>query len=133
MSPDSSKIEKVATWQQPITTKHVQQILRFAGYYRRLITDFTKITRPLNHLTEQGRKFLWTEECSSSFEMLRHKLTTAPLLAYPDFSKPFIFDTDASDTGIRTALSQLGEGGEKQVVACASRTLSKPERGYCVI
>ena len=77
-------------------------------------------------------RFKWTLECQHSFEELKYKLTTAPVLAYPDFSKPFILDTDASDFGIGGVLSQKGNDGEEHVVSYASRSLSKAERRYCV-
>ena len=126
---DPSKIEKVASWPIPVSTKEVQQFLGLAGYYRRFIKDCAKIARPLHKLTEQ---FKWTNDCLASFDMLKQKLTTAPVLTYPDYSKPFILDTDASDTGIGAVLSQVDNEGNERVVAYASRLLSKPERQYCV-
>ena len=71
-------------------------------------------------------------QCQKSFDDLKQCLTTAPVLAFPDFSKPFILDTDASDTGIGAVLSQTDDNGREKVIAFASRTLSKPERRYCV-
>ena len=57
-------------------------------------------------MTEKGRAFNWTEECSNAFEHLKSKLTSAPILAHPDFTKPFILDTDASDFAIGAVLRQ---------------------------
>ena len=82
-------------------------------------------------MKEKNYKFNWTHECSEAFEKLKQQLTTAPVLAHPDFSKPFILDTDASDLAIGSVLSQKIDGKER-VVAYASRTLSKAERKYCV-
>jgi hypothetical protein len=70
--------------------------------------------------------FQWTEECQKAFEELRKYLTTSPVLAYPDFSKSFILDTDASGDGVGGVLSQIQEGRER-VIAYASRKLSKSE------
>ena len=125
VAADSSKLKKVATWQ-------VQQFLGFAGYYRRFIQDFTKIAWPLHKLTEHKALFRWTPECQSAFDRLKQHLVTSPVLAYPDYSKPFILDTDASDTGIGAVLSQVDDEGRERAVAYASRLLSKPERQYCV-
>ena len=63
---------------------------------------------------------------------MKQCLTTAPILAFPNYNKSFILDTDASNTGIGTVLSQLDDSGRERVITYASRTLSKPERRYCV-
>ena len=70
-------------------------------------------------------------DCQNAFERLRHCLTTAPVFAHPDFTKPFILDTDASGTAIGAVLSQVQDGREK-VIAFARRSLTKTERKYCV-
>lgn len=75
--------------------------------------------------------FQWTEDCAAAFNHLRGALVKAPVLAYPDPKRTFIVDTDASNVGLGAVLSQEGEHGE-QVVAYYSRSLSKPERNYCV-
>ena len=104
----------------------------FASYYRRFIEGFAQVAKPLHCLTERKRQFQWTEECQAAFEELRHRLTTAPVLAYPDFEKSFILDTDASDVGIGAVLSQVSHNGQENVITYASRLLSKTERRYCV-
>ena len=67
-----------------------------------------------------------------SFEKLRQKLVSPPILAFPDYQKPFILDTDASNLGIGAVLSQVQDDGHERVIAYGSRVLSKPERQYCV-
>ena len=110
----------------------MQQFLRFASYYRHFIKDFAGIAKQLHRLTEEGDTFRWTDECERAFEKLRHLLTTTPLLAYPDFDRPFILDTDASAVGIGAVLSQIDNTGQERVAAYGSRVLSKAERQYCV-
>ena len=132
ISTDPTKVGKVAGWPEPTSTKEVQQFLGFASYYRCFIRDFSQIAKPLHRLTERNCRFKWTSECQHSFEELKYKLTRVPVLAYPDFSKPFILDTDASDFGIGGVLSPGGNDGEEHVVSYTSRSLSKAERGYCV-
>ena len=129
---DPSNVERVSKWPTPTTTRDVQQFLGFASYYRRFVQDFATIAKPLHHLTEDGAPFLWTEECQSAFEKLRHLLTTTPMLAYPDFNWPFILDTDTSGVGIGAILSQVDGEGRERLIACGSRVLSKAERQYCV-
>ena len=101
----------------------------FANYYRSFIKDFAQLA-PLHRLTENTSSFRWTDECQSSFDQLRRCLCL--VLAYPDFEKPFILDTDASDTGIGGVLSQVDGEGRERVIAYGSRLLTKPERQYCV-
>ena len=129
ITPDADKVEKVAV---PTSTQSVQRFLGLANYYRRFIRDFAAIAKPLHRLMEKGATFRWTEACQSSFDKLRKCLCTPPVLAFPDFSREFILDTDASDCGIGGVLSQIDANGRERVIAYGSRTLSKPERQYCV-
>ena len=132
VSTDPAKTEKVATWPTPTSVRETRQFLGFASYYRRFVKDFAHIARPLHRLTERCTAFVWTEECQEAFDELRRRLTSAPVLAYPDFSRQFILDTDASDTGIGAVLSQLDDDGRERVIAYGSRLLTKTERRYCV-
>ena len=132
MATDPSKIEKVATWPVPASKREVQQFLGLASYYRRFVEKFAHVARPLHRLTERTAAFNWTDECQVAFEELSQRLTSAPVLAYPDFSKPFILDTDASETGIGAVLSQVDTEGRERVVAYGNCLLMKPERRYCV-
>ena len=129
---DPSKTEKVAQWPVPTNRKEIQQFLGLANYYRRFVKDFATIAKPLHSLTEKTAKFEWTSKCQTAFEELRHRLITAPVLAFPDYEREFILDTDASDTGIGAVLSQVQEDGSERIIAYASRVLTKPERRYCV-
>ena len=62
--------------------------------------DFGKIAKPLHKLTNKDARFKWTGECQSAFDQLKSILINTPILAFPDLSKPFILDTDASDMAI---------------------------------
>ena len=129
---DPSKTKRIATWPVPESTREVQQFMGLANYYRRFIQDFATLARPLHQLTEKGASFRWMPDCEHAFCELKRRLTSAPILVFPDFSKPFILDTDASATGLGAVLSQVGDDGREHVVAFGSRALSKPERQYCV-
>ena len=126
---DPAKVESVRGWPTPTTQTEVRQFLGLASYYRRFVKGFADIARPLHQLTEKGKHFRWGEDCQQAFLELKHRLTTAPVLAYPDPAKPFILDTDASDVGVGAVLSQE-EGGMEHVIAYASRALTKEERKY---
>ena len=64
----------------------------------------------------------------AAFDQVRVCLTSEPVLAFPDFSKPFVIFTDASDYGFRAILSQLNENGKDRSLAYASRQLNKTEQ-----
>ena len=128
---DPRKIQCIKEWPLPKNIKEVQSFLGLCSYYRRFIASYSHIAKPLSRLTEKNQKFEWTTECSEAFERLKHMLITAPILAHPDFSKPFILDTDASNQAIGAVLSQKF-GDKERVIAYASRTLTKAERKYCV-
>eukprot|EP00731_Ephydatia_muelleri_P037077 Em0391g6a len=127
---DTEKIQCVLDWPTPMSRKQIRQFWGLASYYRRFIHNFAQITAPLNRLLEKGKRWQWTEQCSQAFTLLKTKLTSAPLLVYPNFEEAFIVDCDASDDGLGTALSQNHQGAE-YVVYYASRTLTKAERKYC--
>ncbi len=129
---DTQKTERVSTWPTPTSQKEVQQFLGLASYYRRFVKDFAAIAKPLYQLTEKTAKFLWSEDAQAAFDELRQRLVSALTLCFPDYSLPFILDTDASDVGIGAVLSQRHNDGSERVIAYASRTLSQPERRYCV-
>lgn len=132
VATDPSKVKKVKTWLVPTSTKETQSFLGFTSYNRRLIQDFAQIAKPLHKLTEHNAVFRWTGECQAAFDELRHKFCSAPILAYPDFKKAFILDTDASDTGIGGVLSQHDDDDRERVIAYGSPLLSKAERRYCI-
>ena len=73
----------------------------------------------------------WTDECEQAFNLLKHHLISVPILRLPNFSQDFILDVHASENSLGAVLSQAD--GHEQVVAYASRTLTKAERNYCAI
>ena len=127
---DPDKISVVRKWPQPTSQTQVRSFVGLCSYYRKFIPCFTDIARPLHKLTEKSANFKWTVECQTAFETLKSKLTTAPVLTYPDFTRTFILDADASQNAVGGVLSQVIDGKER-VVAFASKALSKAERKYC--
>ena len=125
------KIECVMNWPLPKNITELRSFLGLCSYYRRFIANYSHVAKPLTRLTEKEQKFNWTTECSEAFDRLKHMLITALILAHPDFTKPFILDTDASNHAIGAVLSQK-VGNKENVIAYASRTLSKSERKYSV-
>ncbi|KAK7906944.1 hypothetical protein WMY93_015556 [Mugilogobius chulae] len=147
---DPEKIATLTTWPVPKNLKELRSFLGFAGYYRRFVQGYSSVARPLNDLTSgyppsrrrskqmTSQHYLnpkepfadrWTPACQQAFEELIQKLTTAPVLAFADPSKPYILHTDASSTGLGAVLYQEHDG-HNRVVAYASRGLSRSESRY---
>ena len=118
-------------WPVPTNVSELRSFLGLCGYYRRYIKNFSAVAKCLHKLTEKGRKYLWDDNCQNAFQNLKERLISAPILGYPDFTKPFILDTNASKDAIDAVLSQEIDGAET-VIAYGSRTLTKTERKYCV-
>ena len=129
IATDPEKVEKVLEWPTPLNKQELQQFLGFINYYRQFLKDCAQISRPLYQLTEKNQPFKWTIQCQETFEMLRRALVSIPVLAFPDCSRIFTLDTDASNQGVGAVLSQEYDG-EEYVVAYVSRSLSKAERRY---
>ena len=128
---DPDKVKAVSEWGAPKDLTEVRSFLGLCSYYRRFIPHFSTVAKPLTKLTEKGQEFRWGPEQEEAWNDLKSRLVSAPILAYPDPDQEFILDTDASAYGIGAVLSQVQEGQER-VIAYASRSLSKPERRYCV-
>ena len=142
IEPDDDKICKVQEWPTPTKQEEVRKFLGFVGYYRKFIRDFSKIARPLTDLipsttrskttskkTTKLPAWTWGPAQEEAFQTLKARLTSPPVLAYPDFTFPFEVHTDASSLGLGAVLYQT-ENGQQHVIAYASRGLSKSERNY---
>ena len=130
---EPKKIEAVKNWTIPKTVTDVRSFLGFPNHYQRFIRGCAKVARPLNALVSEGnanrKKALvdWTDECQEAFKGLKDLCTSTPVLAYADYKKPFQLQTDASDLGLGAVLYQNDDGGQQQVIAHASRSLSHTE------
>ena len=130
VTPSAKKVNQVSEWPIPKTIKHVQGFVGFAKYYRRFIRNFARVATPLTKLSRKGQVFQWGKEQLDAFMKLRSELATTPGLPYPNWNRPFILDTDASNSGLGAVLSQLDDDGVERPIAFASRSLSDPERNY---
>ncbi|GKB11670.1 reverse transcriptase domain-containing protein, partial [Tanacetum coccineum] len=97
---DKAKIDVIAKLPHPTTVKGIRSFLGHAGFYRRFIKDFSKISRPMTHLLEKNTPFIFSEECIQAFQTLKKKLTEAPILIAPNWDQPFELMCDASDYAI---------------------------------
>ena len=125
ISVDPAKVEAVLSWQAPTNVSEVRSFLGLVGYYRRFIEGFSSIARPLTRLLQKDKKFRWTDECEQAFELLKQRVTLAPVLVLPDDSGEYEVYTDASLRGLGCVLMQHGK-----VIAYASRQLKPHEQNY---
>lgn len=132
VKPNPDKINAILKFPIPRSQKEIKSFLGLLGYYRRFIQDFAKITKPLTKCLKKGHKIEFTEDYVNAFETCKQILTNDPILQYPDFTKPFILTTDASNVALGAVLSQ-GNIGTDKPVAYASRTLNETEQRYSTI
>ena len=145
ISCDPDKTSAVASWPVPTCVKDLQKFLGFTGFYRRFIQDYAKIAKPITQLLagSNPRKTLkkpskkpvyvpwvWGDEQDVAFKALVSRMTTPPVLCYPDYTRPFILRTDASKLGLGAVLCQKQDSGQVRVVAYGSRALRKSEHNY---
>lgn len=140
VATDPDKVKAVAKWKTPTTTKEVRSFLGFASYYRRFVQGFAKVAAPLHQVVAQveagqsrGKSRThalgqaWTQECQQSFQLLKDCLTSTPVLAYADFTKPFVLEIDASHAGHGAVLAQ-DHDRQRKPIAFASRGLRPAEK-----
>ena len=126
---DKAKVEVIEKLPPPTSVKGVRSFLGHAGFYRRFIKDFSKITKPLCNLLIKDAPFKITDECLIAFNRLKRELISAPIITAPDWNLPFELMCDASDYAIGAVLGQRKEN-RLHVVYYASRTLNNAQLNY---
>ena len=132
---ENKKVEAVQQISQPETKKEVRTFLGLTGYYRRFIPDYATVAAPLTDMTRksQPNAVTWTPEAAAAFQKLKQALCSAPVLRIPDFSKPFVVQTDASECGVGGVLSQLGEDNCEGPITYFSRKLLAREEKHSTV
>ena len=92
---DPAKVEAVMRWERPTISTEIRSFLGLASYYRRFIQGFSFLVAPLTRLTRKDESFMWTDACEQSFQTLKDRLTTAPVLSLPDGHEDFVVYSDA--------------------------------------
>nr|GEY02075.1 reverse transcriptase domain-containing protein [Tanacetum cinerariifolium] len=126
---DKAKIEVISKLPHPTTVKGIRSFLGHAGFYRRFIKDFSKISRPMTHILEKNTPFIFSKECIQAFRTLKEKSTEALILIAPNWDQPFELMCDASDYAVGVV---LGQRVEKHFwpIHYASKTMNQAETNY---
>jgi hypothetical protein len=133
VKPDPSKLSAIMSFPAPTSLKQLQSFLGLIGYYRRFIPSMSTVAAPLYKLLRKEVVWNWSEEHQLSMKKLQEILTTTPVLRLPNFEKPFVLHTDASDCGLGAILSQVYTENDTAIecpISYASRSLSDSERNY---
>ena len=96
VSVDPQKIKAIVNWKPPTNVTEIRSFLRLAGYCRKFIEGFSKLAAPLTKLTRKEEKFIWLEACQQSFDELKWKLNSAPVLTLPSGQNGYTVYCDAS-------------------------------------
>ncbi|KAK1611305.1 hypothetical protein QYE76_034978 [Lolium multiflorum] len=126
---DRAKVEAIEKMPYPRDVKGIRSVLGHAGFYRRFIKDFSKISKPLTNLLQKDVPFVFDDDCKEAFETLKKALTTAPVVEPPDWNLPFEIMCDASDFAVGAVLGQRVDK-KLNVIHYASKTLDAAQRNY---
>ncbi|GJY70065.1 reverse transcriptase domain-containing protein [Tanacetum coccineum] len=126
---DRAKVDVIAKLPHSTSVKGVRSFLGHVGFYRRFIQDFSKIARPMTHLLEKETPFVFSKECIEAFNILKKKLTEAPILVSPDWDLPFEIMCDTSDYAVGAVLGQR-KTKHFQPILYASKTMTDAQAHY---
>ena len=133
MRPVEAKISAISKCPVPTDRKALRSFLGMAGYYRSYCRNFSSGVHPLTNLVSPKVAFVWTPECQHTFESVKSLLTLAPVLATPDFTKPFKLEVDASAVGAGAVLLQEDAGGVDHPVCYFSNKFNVHQVNYSTI
>ena len=134
VKPQTKKVERIREWPRPLTKKQLKSYLGLISYYLKFISNYATIAAPLYELTKHSspNRLQWSEEAERAFQALKQALCEEPVLKAPDFTKPFLLHTDASEVGLGAVLSQVIDN-EEHPILYISRKLLKHEKNYATV
>ena len=127
---DPVKIAGVHDWPTPTSVRDIRSFLGFCNFYRSFIKGFLAVARPLNDLTRKDEMWHWGNTQQDTFDMLKERIGSEPILAQPDCNKQFELEVDASGFTLGAVLLQQGDDGKRHPISYYSRTLTPAERNY---
>lgn len=132
LSPDPHKLLVIQDWPIPKNVKHLKAFLGLCSYYRRFSNVYAQSTCILQTLLKKDTTWKWSEECNSAFQYIKTLFISTVHLRFPDYTKPFFLQCDASDKGLGAQLFQLDSDGNLQVISMASRVLHGGEVNFTI-
>ena len=129
---DKAKIDVIEKLPPPMNVKGVRSFLGHAGFYRRFIKDFSKVTKPLSNLLNKDVAFVFNEECMEAFNDLKTRLVSAPVITTPDWAQVFELMCDVSDYAVGAALGQR-KGNFFHAIYYASKVLNDAQVNYVLV
>ena len=127
---DPGKIKAIQNWKIPNCKAELMSFIGLCNYYRRFVSDYASIMKPLQDIVN-AKEFVWKREQTEAFEVLKRRLSSAPVLSLPKAHGTYILDTDASFFAMGAVLSQIQDGVET-VISYASNQLTKSQRQFCI-
>ncbi|XP_076859481.1 uncharacterized protein LOC143512733 [Brachyhypopomus gauderio] len=131
--PLNAKVDAICAFPAPETRRHLRRFLGMAGYYRCFCPNFSDVVAPMSNLLCKNVPFVWSPACQRSFEAVKSLLISAPVLAAPDYDRPFKLEVDASGTGIGAVLVQEDMFGVDHPTCYFSRKFNKHQLAYSTI
>lgn len=130
MTMDPDKVEAIQVWRDPTSVKELQQFLGFANFYRRFIEGYSSVIEPMTRLLKKSAAWAWGPDQAAAFVKLKTAFSTAPVLAYYDYTKKTVVETDASNWASGGVLYQKDDDGKLRPVAFFSSKHTAPECNY---
>ena len=127
---DPTKLQGIQEWPTPTTVKGVRSFLGFGNFYRRFISHYSDLARPLHDLTKKDVPWTWSSEQQTAFDELKSKFIESPVLLLPDKTKPFTIESDTSKFATGAVLRQADANGDMHPCAYLSKSFDSAQRNY---
>ena len=130
IQPIQAKVKAIVSFPVPTNKSQLMRFLGMVGYYRKFCKNFAVVAEPLTQLLQKKQMFNWKEDQQAAFDKVKRLLTTAPVLAMPDFEKPFLIHVDASDLGLGAVLMQDSVEKLEHPIGYFSQKFNSSQRNY---